>query len=157
MPVDPWPDPLAIARLIAGAEAVVARSFHLTIVALANGVPVLRGPADEGSKYAPLESLPGVHTIRPDTDIAAWLTAMARGPVAAEIVGAASQVEVHWDRLAALVENGADTGGGPAESGRQGPRGHPRGRRHRTSGRIGELSGGAVGRRQARRGDAVRG
>ena len=48
-----------------------------------------------------------MHTIRPDTDIAAWLTAMARSPVAAEIVGAASQVEVHWDRLAALVENGA--------------------------------------------------
>jgi hypothetical protein len=46
-----WPTPLALAGVVAGAEAVIARSLHLSIAALVAGVPVVPRTSDPGSKY----------------------------------------------------------------------------------------------------------
>jgi lipopolysaccharide transport system ATP-binding protein len=48
--VEPWQAPPLLAELIGHAEAVVAYSLHLSIVALAHGVPVYRPPSPPTAK-----------------------------------------------------------------------------------------------------------
>jgi lipopolysaccharide transport system ATP-binding protein len=56
-----WPGPLLMAELIARAKAVVAVSLHLSITALACGVPVFRPAQSFGGKYAILSKFEGVY------------------------------------------------------------------------------------------------
>lgn len=99
-----WPGPRAIAEMIAGAEAVIAHSLHLTIVALASGVPVFRRPSPEESKYHDVERFPGVLLWHSAEELLALIERRRgsgnAGPVVAEQV---AQLQAHWDEVAALV------------------------------------------------------
>jgi hypothetical protein len=97
-----WPSPLALAGLVAGAEAVVARSLHLSIAALASGVPVIRRSSAPGSKYRVLDDLRGVHTVT-DDDVEEALP-LGRNEPAPDIAEHAASLDVHWETIAALLE-----------------------------------------------------
>ena len=105
--VAPWPAPAALARLIAGAQAVVAHSFHCSVVALAHGVPVFRPTLQDGSNYDALSNFAGVRHVDPTAPLAPALTSAKRHPASSDVVEQISQLVEHWDRVAALVSNPA--------------------------------------------------
>jgi hypothetical protein len=99
-----WPGPLLIAELIANAEAVIAQSLHLTIVALATGVPVHRPRSDETSKYRHIEHISGVHLWGPGVDAAGEMKqGLGRRPPGVRITEMLAQLAEHWDRVAELA------------------------------------------------------
>lgn len=105
--LDAWPPPLALARIIAGAQAVVAQSMHLTIVAVARGVPVIRRPSQPGTKYADLDGLPGVHLVGDGEDLGALLGSLTSSTPSPRVLESVAQLEPHWDRIASLVRDDA--------------------------------------------------
>jgi GT2 family glycosyltransferase/spore maturation protein CgeB len=107
IPVEPWPDPMTIAGLIAGAESVVAHSLHLTIVAIGSGVPVFRLAAPEGSKYEAMSRFADVLVIDPDADDLPdrLVAARGRGTPWPDAMEQRAQVARHWDRVAASLED----------------------------------------------------
>jgi hypothetical protein len=99
-----WPGPLLIAELIANAEAVIAQSLHLTIVALATGVPVHRPRSHETSKYRHIEHISGVHLWDPGVDAGAEMKqGLGRKPPGVRITEMLAQLTEHWDRIAELA------------------------------------------------------
>src|SRR5690606_1402198 len=52
-----WPPPLVLAEAIARAQAVIAQSFHLTVVAATCGVPAHMPESWPGFKWCALEPL----------------------------------------------------------------------------------------------------
>jgi len=105
--LDEWPPPLALARIIAGAQAVVAQSMHLTIVAVAHGVPVVRRPGPSGTKYADLDGLPGVRLVRDGEDLGDLLVSLGPSVPSPRVLESVAQLEPHWDRIAGLVRDDA--------------------------------------------------
>ena len=103
--LDAWPPPLALAGIIAGAQAVVAQSMHLTIVAVAHGVPVVRRPGQPGTKYADLDGLPGVHLVRDGEDLGTLLASLTTSIASPRVLESVAQLEPHWDRIAGLVRD----------------------------------------------------
>jgi GT2 family glycosyltransferase/spore maturation protein CgeB len=101
--IDPMPDPIALARLVAGAQAVVAHSLHCSLVALAHGVPVFRAGMPEGTKYHALATLPGVALVAEHDDLAGQLAQARPGAPSTRVQELVSQVDAHWDRLAEVV------------------------------------------------------
>jgi lipopolysaccharide transport system ATP-binding protein len=99
--VEPWPAPLVLAELIGRAEAVVALSLHLSIVALAQGVPVYR-PASTHEKYRLLEQFQGVHTWDGAGPRLA-LEDLGRRELGAENAKQSVRLAEHWDAVATLV------------------------------------------------------
>lgn len=98
-----WPEPLLIAELIANAEAVIAQSLHLTIVALSVGVPVHRPRSGEGSKYAQIEHIDGVHLWDPGVDAAVEMRrGLGKRLPGVRITEIQAQLSSHWDRIAEL-------------------------------------------------------
>lgn len=101
---EPWPSPLAIVGLIAGADAVVGHSLHLTVVAIAAGVPVFRLNASPGSKYEVLSRFASVQLIPPDRrDWPELVAAATPGSPAPDVLEQRAQLVGHWDRIAELV------------------------------------------------------
>ena len=102
-----WPAPPVLVSLIANADAVIAQSLHLSITALAAGVPVHRVRAPRGSKYELLESLAGVSVWNGERDGATAIreALAARGDDGDDqgLLERHAQLEAHWDRIAALV------------------------------------------------------
>jgi len=99
-----WPSPLAVAGIVAGAEAVVGRSLHLSITALAAGVPVVRRTSEPGSKYRVLDGLRGVHIVADDVGPGDSLPLGRSGP-AEDVAALAAALGRHWDSIAALVDD----------------------------------------------------
>jgi hypothetical protein len=97
-----WPSPVLLAEIIAHAEAVAAQSLHLSIVAVAAGVPVHRPAPAAGEKYEVVTGLPGVHVWGRDTGIGP-IGRSAPSVAAREL---AAQVAGYWDDVAALVGMG---------------------------------------------------
>ena len=104
IPVADVVEPAVLARLVAGAHAVVVHSFHGSVVALAHGVPVFRAAMPEGTKYHALASFAGVRTIDPAGSLGEDILRAAGRPAASDIVAQISQLAEHWDRVAALVD-----------------------------------------------------
>ncbi|HTL18680.1 MAG TPA: polysaccharide pyruvyl transferase family protein, partial [Patescibacteria group bacterium] len=99
-----WPEPLLIAELIANAEAVIAQSLHLTIVALASGVPVHRPHIGEESKYGHIEFIEGVHLWNSGVDAAAEMRkGMGKHSPGVRITEIKAQLSRHWDTIAKLA------------------------------------------------------
>jgi lipopolysaccharide transport system ATP-binding protein len=98
-----WPHPLLLAEIISRSEAVIARSLHLSVVALSCGVPVHRPRSAPDPKYEPLIGLPGVYLWEDGVDVA---DTMRRGLGRAEPDGGAGrrseELGSHWDAIAAL-------------------------------------------------------
>jgi lipopolysaccharide transport system ATP-binding protein len=108
-----WPHPLLLAELIRGAAAVVGHSYHLAISALAFGVPVFSSADLSVGKYT---SLSGFETIFPlpnetETDAHLFITRLGRTAPSEAARTALNQLGHHWDRIAAIIREGAtDTG-----------------------------------------------
>lgn len=111
-----WPSPLLIAELIGHAAAVVGVSLHLSITALAFGVPVFRPGGSEGGKYAVLSSFDGVASFSSDGEIdPRWFEArLGRGPVSPSARAVLSRLCVHWDHMAAALAAGPNPKALPA-------------------------------------------
>lgn len=102
--IQPWPRPLQIARVIAGAEGVIARSLHLSITAIACGVPVLRPPSRDRDKYATLRGFPSVHVFgESDADLPDLLEYLGRGALDPELDDIQVRLGAHWDRVALTI------------------------------------------------------
>ena len=100
-----WPDPLLLAEIVSRAEAVIARSLHLSIVALASGVPVHRQErlAYRVPKYESLDGRDGVLKWDDQTDGASLIRrALGRREPAPWVADASAQLAAHWDAIARL-------------------------------------------------------
>ena len=99
-----WPSPMLMAEVIARAEAVIAFSYHLSIVALVAGVPVHRLRDVGHAKIAALERSPGVHFWAADDDGGErLLSALGRGAPGPDVAERVAQLETHWDTIAAIA------------------------------------------------------
>jgi lipopolysaccharide transport system ATP-binding protein len=99
-----WPAPKLLAEVIANADAAIAQSLHLSIAALAAGVPVHRVKGPPGSKYEVLETLDGVSLWNGNGDAATIMrTALGRREPGQEVTERMTQLAAHWDAIAALV------------------------------------------------------
>jgi hypothetical protein len=98
-----WPPPLLAAELIARSEAVITRSLHLSIVALACGVPVYQRSAPD-PKYRALDGFESVQWWADDDDIAQALPGgLGRRDPEPAVTGHLERLGRHWDEIAALV------------------------------------------------------
>ncbi|MCU1339193.1 MAG: hypothetical protein JWO19_4774 [Bryobacterales bacterium] len=97
-----WTDPAEVVTTIANAAAVVGVSLHLSITALAFGVPVLRPFQNGLIKYQPLHDLPGVFPLERVHDVIAN-TILNRGSRSAQIEGFCAALATHWERVSAIV------------------------------------------------------
>jgi Rps23 Pro-64 3,4-dihydroxylase Tpa1-like proline 4-hydroxylase len=96
-----FPTPLVLAELIAHASAVVGVSLHLSISALAFGVPLFRPAGSFSGKYATLSGHEGVHELDPEGGVElSKLTALRSGAGQAPTLEL-GQLSVHWDQIAA--------------------------------------------------------
>lgn len=100
-----WPSPLALTELIGGASAAVGISLHLSITALAFGVPVFRPTAADGVKYAVLSDFGTVARFPSEGEIdPQWFTArLGRTEPEPAIRAARARLSGHWDRMAAAL------------------------------------------------------
>jgi Polysaccharide pyruvyl transferase len=101
--VDPWPDPSALLDLIAHAEAVIAQSLHMSIVASAFGVPVYRPASEATEKYVVLDGLEGVHLLSEHQSE----FELGRRRAGRDVQELAAQVAAHWDRVVDVVRSGS--------------------------------------------------
>ena len=97
-----WPAPLLLAELIGRAEAVVAHSLHLSIVALAHGVPVYRPPSPPNAKWGLLAQFQGVHTWN-GSGLGLALEDLGRREPGSEAANQSVRLAEHWDTVASLV------------------------------------------------------
>ena len=104
--LDPWPEPLACAALLAGAEGVVAASLHAGIIATASGVPLFRPLAAADAKHAQLDLLPGVTALGAEGADAAVGAPFGRGPLSSQVLTYRASLEHHWDEVASLATIG---------------------------------------------------
>jgi hypothetical protein len=96
-----WPAPLLLAEIVSRAEAVAARSLHLSIVAAASGVPVHRPLPEAREKYELVTGLPGVHVWGRDDGIGP----IGRSAPSVAVRELAAQVAGYWDDVAALIQS----------------------------------------------------
>jgi len=101
-----WPSPIEIAGLVAHSTGVIALSLHLSITALAYGLPVLRPAEAKGGKYKLLLASDNIHFGSPleEGTISKFVQAVQSGRPRLCSFTKASQVklEKHWDRIAEI-------------------------------------------------------
>jgi hypothetical protein len=103
----PWTHPLEVARLVAGADAVVGHSYHLAITALAHGVPFFRTLAFDTGKYTALDAFDGILPAPTGPDaVAVLLRERGRRTPSPSLADALDALDRHWDGVAAVVERG---------------------------------------------------
>jgi len=114
-----WPHPLLLAELIGQSSAVVAVSLHLSITALAFGVPVFR-PAQNlsgeyASKYALLSEFDGVFPFDAEDWIEPrrFIGRLGRHEPSPAVSVALRRLDEHWDRMTAMLR---PTGESPVAS-----------------------------------------
>jgi hypothetical protein len=100
-----WTDPAEAVAVIANAAAVMGVSLHLSVTALAYGLPVIRPFENTLTKYQPLHDLPGVFALeryadQPDLVHQAIANRVKR---AEAIDGFCATLGRHWDRISAIV------------------------------------------------------
>ncbi|MCU1273074.1 MAG: hypothetical protein JWO48_505, partial [Bryobacterales bacterium] len=100
-----WTDPAQAVSIIANAEAVVGVSLHLSVTALAYGVPVIRPFENALTKYQPLHDLPGVFALEKYAEEPERVHhAIANhGGRSDRIEGFCATLDRHWDRISAIV------------------------------------------------------
>ncbi len=103
-----WPHPLLLAELISQASATIGLSYHLTITALACGVPSFSvadltvGKYSALSKFKTLYSLPA----NGETDLEWFMSRLGKAAPSPEAVEALDRLSDHWDCVAEAVRNG---------------------------------------------------
>jgi lipopolysaccharide transport system ATP-binding protein len=102
-----WPDPLLLAEIVSQADAVVAKSLHLSITALVFGVPVHCPSPPEASKYAMLDGLSGVHFFGASPNASKpELKESGRAEPGPQVTERMAQLSAHWDTIADLCGRG---------------------------------------------------
>lgn len=103
-----WPRPLLLAEVISEAAAVVGHSYHLAITALAFGVPVFSSADLTVGKYTALAGFDTVYPLPKETQTDAdwFLTRVGKTKPTASALAARARLVHHWDRVAAVVDNG---------------------------------------------------
>lgn len=91
-----WSDPLDAAALIANAEAVVGVSLHLSITAMAYGVPVIRPFENALAKYHELHYAEGIYQLES--------YAGAALPPKYAPRDRKEPLRAHWDKIAAIIQ-----------------------------------------------------
>ncbi|HEY8081080.1 MAG TPA: polysaccharide pyruvyl transferase family protein [Acidimicrobiales bacterium] len=99
-PIEPWPAPLVVAAMIAGAQGVVASSLHAGIIATSTGTPLFRPRAAPGSKHEHLDLLPGVSALPEDGSDVEPTTDFDRGVPSSQVTGHRVALQHHWDEVA---------------------------------------------------------
>jgi len=107
-----WPQALLIAEMIAGAAAVAGTSFHLTITALAYGVPVFR-PISDNRKYTLFSEFQNIFYFDNSQPVApAWVKLCLEDASPsnnhATMKSMVMQTNRHWDRITGLFRNKAN-------------------------------------------------
>ena len=98
-----WPEPLLLSEVVANAEAVIARSLHLSIVALACGVPVHRQASAPDPKYRALHGFRGVVWWEDGEELSDIVQrGVGRRPAGPEIDEQVARLKTHWDAIASL-------------------------------------------------------
>jgi len=99
-----WPSPLALAELVSHADAVVAVSLHLSISALAFGVPLFLSARAVDRKYEILSGVEGVVRFDDEAGIDRQMFASMppRSGPSPFVLAALSQLEKHWDNIASI-------------------------------------------------------
>ena len=100
-----WIDPAETVAVIANAAAVVGVSLHLSVTALAYGVPVIRPFENTLTKYQPLHGLPGVFALEKymeQPDLVHQAIANG-GDSSEEIETFCITLGRHWDRIGDIV------------------------------------------------------
>jgi lipopolysaccharide transport system ATP-binding protein len=103
-----WPHPLLLAELIKNSVAVVGYSYHLSITALAFGVPVFTSADLSVGKYT---ALSGFETIFPlpkelETDAHMFLSRIGKTEPCQAARTALDRLGNHWDRIATIIREG---------------------------------------------------
>ncbi len=103
-----WPHPLLLTELISHAAAVVGRSYHLAITALAFGVPVFCSADLTVGKYTGLLGFETVYSLpkQTETDPDWFVTRLGKTAPTPAARAAGDQLALHWDRIAAVLDNG---------------------------------------------------
>jgi lipopolysaccharide transport system ATP-binding protein len=97
-----WPHPLSIVELIRDAAGVVSSSMHMTICALAFGVPVFRPANRFDGKFAALRKFESVFEIPPGagSDDDRLDRRLGRRPIEPAVATAIAALDAHWNKLA---------------------------------------------------------
>jgi lipopolysaccharide transport system ATP-binding protein len=103
-----WPHPLLLAELISNATAVVGHSYHLAITALAFGVPVFSSADLTVGKYTSLSHFETIYSLpnETETDPHLFIARLGRTKPTPAARAARDQLAQHWDRVAAVLDNG---------------------------------------------------
>jgi len=104
-----WPAPLLLAELIGQAAAVVGRSYHLAITALAGGVPVFSPAGLTTGKYTGLSQFETIHALPDETNTNPdwFVTQLGKTMPSRAALAARDQLTSHWDRVAAVISKGS--------------------------------------------------
>jgi|GEM_PF-779640 len=101
-----WPSPKEIAGIVAYSRGVIGVSLHLSITALAYGLPVLRPTAAMSGKYMPLQSSENVYFgAKDDLDgVLAFAEALQSNNhrLCTLVKRAQFQIQEHWDKIAEI-------------------------------------------------------
>ncbi len=99
-----WPSPLSLAELVSHADAVVAVSLHLSISALAFGVPLFLSDRAVDRKYEILSRVEGVVRFDDEAGIDPQVFASmpSRSGPSPFVLAALRQLENHWDNIASV-------------------------------------------------------
>lgn len=98
--VKSWPEPFLLAEIIANAEAAVGVSLHLSIVASAYGIPVIRPSYARSSKFILLDKLPNIAFLQ---DRPALHGRSDREPDMAVASELKMQLDAHWAKIIVLA------------------------------------------------------
>ncbi|HLG14271.1 MAG TPA: polysaccharide pyruvyl transferase family protein [Blastocatellia bacterium] len=103
-----WPHPLVLAELISQAAAVVGLSYHMSITALACGVPVFTSADLAVGKYTALSDFETVYALPAETttDAQQFTARLGKTAPSAKARAALDQLSYHWDRIATIIREG---------------------------------------------------
>lgn len=101
------PHPLLTAELISKAEGVIGYSLHLSITALAFGIPVFRPESFNIGKYRDLSFFKTVHQISGKAWDRKWFTSkLGKGKLSPEVIAYHEKLAIHWDTISNIISKG---------------------------------------------------
>jgi hypothetical protein len=103
-----WPHPLLLAKLISQAEAVIGHSYHLSVTALATGVPAFNMQNLTTGKYSPLSAFDKIYQLAKDSepDLDWFLARVGRTSPSKTALSTLNQLAQHWDNIATVLLSG---------------------------------------------------